>query len=211
MLKQYFWWAALSNRFSSAAETKIAQDVLRMDEILSGRVPSYTGEELRLTMDDLRWHGSRSNEAFCKAILCLYAHYQPRRFNTDAPVTIDNRWLRLATSKNYHHFFPKAYLAKQGVDEDHANSVLNITLVDDYLNKREIGAKPPSDYMEQFKRRNDKLAETMRTNLIDDLDVFGVWTDDYQAFIEKRGERVLAELQSRLNPAEIASSAKATD
>ena len=36
----------------------------------------------------------------------------------------------------------------------------------------------------------------MRTNLIDDLDVFGVWTDDYQAFIEKRGERVLAELQS---------------
>lgn len=211
MLKQYFWWAALSNRFSSAAETKIAQDVLRMDEILAGRIPSYTGEELRLTIDDLRWHGFRSNEAFCKAILCLYAHYQPRRFNTDAPVTIDNRWLRLATSKNYHHFFPKAYLAKQGVDEDHANSVLNITLVDDYLNKREIGAKPPSSYMAQFKNRNAKVAQTMETHLIGDLDAFGVWTDDYMAFIEKRGERVLAELQSRLNPGEIVSSAKATD
>ena len=151
LLKQYFWWASLSNRFSSAAETKIAQDILRMDEILAGRVPSYAGEELRLSMDDLRWHGFRSNEAFCKAILCLYAHYQPRRFNTDAPVTLDNRWLRLATSKNYHHFFPKAYLDKNGVDEERANSVLNITLVDDYLNKREIGAKPPGTYMAAFR------------------------------------------------------------
>ena len=74
-----------------------------MDDILAGRLPNYAGKELRLTMDDLRWHGFRSDEAFCKAILCLDAHYQPRRFNTDAPVVLDNRWLRLATSKNYHH------------------------------------------------------------------------------------------------------------
>jgi hypothetical protein len=211
LLKQYFWWAALSNRFSSAAETKIAQDVVRMDEILAGRVPSYVGEELRLTMEDLRWHGFRSNEAFCKAILCLYAHYQPKRFNTDAPVVLDNRWLRLATSKNYHHFFPKAYLAKQGVDEDHANSVLNITLVDDYLNKREIGAKAPSTYIGKFKKSNKNIADTMKTHLIEDLDQFGVWNDDYFAFIEKRGERVLAEIQRRLSPAEVAAGAKATD
>lgn len=211
LLKQYFWWASLSNRFSSSAETKIAQDILRMDEILAERVPSYTGEELRLTLDDLRWHGFRSNEAFCKAILCLYAHFQPRRFNTDAPVTLDNRWLRLATSKNYHHFFPKAYLGKHEVDEEHANSVLNITLVDDYLNKREIGANPPSSDMAQFKRRNPNLCETAKTHLIDDLDEFGVWTDDYIKFIDSRGGRVLTELQMRLNPVEITTGAKTTE
>jgi len=99
LLKQYFWWASLSNRFSGAVESNLAQDILRMDEILAGRAPSYVGEELRLTLDDLRWHGFRSNEAFCKAVLCLYAQYQPRRFNTDAPVTLDNRWLRLGNSE----------------------------------------------------------------------------------------------------------------
>lgn len=211
LLSQYFWWVALSNRFSSAAETKIAQDILRMDDILAERAPGYAGEEVRLTMDDLRWRGFRANDAFCKGILCLYAFHEPKSFKTNGVIVLDNRWLRTSTAKNYHHFFPKAYLEKQGVDEDKANSVLNITLVDDYLNKRDIGAKSPSTYMGSFSRRNKKIAETMKTHLIDDLDRFGVWENDYFTFIEKRGERVLSELQSRLNPAEIASGAKATD
>jgi hypothetical protein len=76
--------------------------------------------------------------------------------------------------------------------------------VDDYLNKRDIGAKPPSTYMESIAKRNAKIAETMQTHLIDDLELFGVWNDDYSTFIGKRGERVLSELQSGLNPAEVA-------
>ncbi len=40
----------------------------------------------------------------------------------------------------------------------------------------------------------------MKTHLIDDLDAYGVWDDDYAAFIEHRGRRVLAELESRLRP-----------
>lgn len=50
----------------------------------------------------------------------------------------------------------------------------------------------------------------MKTHLIDDLDEFGVWADDYLEFIEKRGNRVLTELQGRSNPIEVAAGAKAT-
>ena len=37
LLSQYFWWASLSRRFSSAVESKIAQDLKRIDMILAGK------------------------------------------------------------------------------------------------------------------------------------------------------------------------------
>jgi hypothetical protein len=209
LLKQYFWWAALSSRFTSAAESKIAQDILRMDEILAKRTPSYAGEEVRLTLEELIAYGFRASDAFCKAILCLYAYHLPRSFKSDGLVTLDNSWLKNAKSKNYHHFFPKAYLAKSGVDENRANSILNITMVDDYLNKREIGAKPPAAYMKSFRRANKKLEQTMHTHLIDDLDEFGIWENNYEAFLRKRGKKVLSELQSRLSTVKEAAAANA--
>ena len=43
-------------------------------------------------------------------------------------------WLKIASSKNYHHFFPKAYLIKKGVAKAQYDVITNITLVDDYLN-----------------------------------------------------------------------------
>ena len=35
-LKQYFWWASLSRRFSGAVDTSLAADRRRMDTILAG-------------------------------------------------------------------------------------------------------------------------------------------------------------------------------
>ncbi|MBN1313811.1 MAG: DUF262 domain-containing protein [Anaerolineales bacterium] len=200
LLVQYFWWAALGNRFSSAVETKLAQDVERMDVILRGEKPEYRGEEIKLTMDDLRWRWFSTGDAFCTAIICLYAFQIPRSFSSNALVKLDNSWLKAANSKNYHHFFPKSYLIKRGFKDWQANSILNITLVDDYLNKRKIRAKPPSEYILEFWEDNSSLEETMKTHLIDNLDEYGISNDDYELFIERRGEKVLSELKKWLEP-----------
>ena len=206
LLTQYFWWASLSERFNSGVEAKIGLDLRRMDAIQAERRPDYRGEELSLTLDDLRWHWFSTGNAFCKAILCLYAYFQPRSFETDHLVILNNAYLRQANSKNYHHFFPRSYLQKayfSNRDRDRnrkANSILNITVVDEQFHKREIGAKPPSQYMRKFMESNHDLSGTMKTHLIDDLDAYGIWDDDYEAFIEHRGQRVLEELTKRLVP-----------
>jgi hypothetical protein len=200
LLIQYFWWASLSNRYSSGVENKIAQDLERMNVILQDGIPSYRGEEVQLSLDDLRWRWFGVGDAFCKAILCLYTYFQPHSFNNDAIVTLDNSWLITSTSKNYHHFFPRSYLRNQGVPDWKANSVLNITIVDDHLNKRTIRSKAPSEYMLNFIDNNQNLFGTMKTHLIDDLDQFGVWDDNYEQFIEERGKRVLEEVKKRLEP-----------
>ena len=200
LLVQYFWWASLSHRFTSGVENKLAQDLARMDSILAGKPPSYAGEEVRLTIEDLKQSWFSTGDAFCKAILCLYAYHQPKSFANNGLVKLGNSWLKVAFSRNYHHFFPKKYLEKTTFTEQEANSILNITLVNEDLNKRKIGAKAPSVYMKGFEGANPELAETMKSHLIDDLDSFGVWTDDFSAFLEQRGERVLAELTKRLEP-----------
>jgi hypothetical protein len=200
LLTQYFWWASLSNRFSSGSENKIAQDIERMDKILSDESPSYRGEEVQLSFDNLRWHPFSTSDSFCKAILCLYAYFQPRSFHDDSLVTLDNSWLKSTASKNYHHFFPKSYLKNQNIPDWQGNVILNITIVDDFLNKRTIKAKPPSEYMKQFTISNNDLGKTMSTHMIDDLNEFGVWDDNYEKFIEARGKRVIEELNRRLYP-----------
>jgi hypothetical protein len=201
LLTQYFWWSSLTNRFSSAVETKLGQDILRMDNILAETAPGYRGEEASVGLEALIQRDFRTGDAVCKALLCLYTQFKPRAFDEyDHEVHLDNSWLKQSNSKNYHHFFPKAYLLKQVVPVWKANSILNVTIVDDYLNKNVIKAKAPSEYMRPFKKKNDRIAETMHTHLIDDLDSYGVWTNDYDAFLEQRGRRVLNELQKRLDP-----------
>ena len=130
--------------------------------------------------------------------MCVYAYQQPKSFVDDSIVNISNDWLKQVNSKNYHHFFPRAYLEKLNKDDKLINHILNITIVDDFLNKKLIKVKPPSEYMERYKKENPQLSETMKTHLIMDLEEFGVWSDNYDTFIEKRAEILSKELEKRL-------------
>ena len=200
LLQQYFWWASLTYRFSSGAEGKLGADFKRMEDILKEKDPDYQGEDFRLKIEDIQWKWFSAGDAFCKAILCLLAFQDPKSFQNNSLVKIDNSYLRRANSKNYHHFFPKSYLQKQGIENWKANSIVNITIVDDYLNKRKIRAKSPSAYMKEFSDQNDKIEETMKSHLIGDFYEYGIWEDDYEKFIEKRSKKILVELLRRLQP-----------
>jgi len=200
LLTQYFFWASLSERFSSGAEGKIALDLKRMDKIIKGIMPSYRGEEINLNDDDISACWFSAGNAFCKAIICIFAAFKPMSFDDGSDVFLGNAWLKQANSKNYHHFFPKSYLKKKGYQNWESNVIANITLVDDYLNKRSIGKKSPSVYMKKFSRSNADIDKTMRTHLIYRLDSFGVWDNDYETFISKRSKRILREINKRLNP-----------
>ena len=54
--------------------------------------------------------------------------------------------------------------------------------------------------METFKKTNDQLDKTMRSHLIDDIDSYGIWDDDYKIFLNKRGKKILRLLENRLHP-----------
>lgn len=197
-LQDFFWRVSLSGRYSSSVESKLAQDIKRIDCILKDELPDYEWP-INISPDFIKSNGWFSaGRSYIKAILCIYAYHQPKSFIDDSLVNISNAWLKQANSKNYHHFFPRAYLEKEGIAERQINNIFNITIVDDFLNKRKIKHNPPSKYMAKFKKDNPQLSETMKTHLINDLDKYGVWTDDYELFTTKRAEAVSKELSKRL-------------
>ena len=170
--------------------------------ILKGKQPSYDYpvNKSAAFVEENSWFSS--GRSYIKAILCLFAYHRPLSFVDNAIVRLSNDWLKQAKSKNYHHFFPKAHLEKRGEGYWAINHIINITIVDDYLNKREIRAKAPSNYMAAFKRKNLNLASTMKTHLID-LDKFGIWDDDYEVFWKKRAKAISRELTKRVIPQKI--------
>ena len=195
-MRELFWRISLSGRYTSALETKLAVDMKRVQAVLQGREPDYGGVDVSLSADSIESDGYfNTGRSFIKAILCLYAYQQPESFASGAKVRVANDWLKRVNSKNYHHFFPRAYLEARGRDSWYINHVANITIVDDYLNKREIKAKAPSIYMKAFERENQHLDDTMRTHLID-LDAFGVWEDDYDRFFRERCKVIAKKLRA---------------
>ena len=195
LLKEYFWKASLSERYSGASETLIAQDKNLVDGIIQEKPQHYGSDfNFKYSINDIKWWRFNTGNTITKSILCLFASKNPLRFDNNSQINLQNDWLKIASSKNYHHFFPKSYLKKRGVAKAKYDVITNITLVDDYLNKAEIKAKAPSVYMKKFEQLNSGLAKTMSTHIIKDLKDFGVWKDDYDKFIEKRGNLIFSEL-----------------
>ena len=196
-LEEYFWRMSLSFRYSSSTESKLAQDIKRIDEILKGNRPNYEDVKVYLSSPkDLIETGFSAGSSYCKAILCLLAYHEPKDFQDNGKVILDNSWLKVANSKNYHHFFPKAYLRKNNIGNE--NSLVNITLVSADLNKRKIKAKAPSIYIQDFLEENEELPTSIKSHLIDNLNNFGVMSDDYLVFLEKRANAIFNELKKRI-------------
>ncbi|MDM7948288.1 DUF262 domain-containing protein [Hydrogenophaga sp.] len=197
LLEQFFYWVGLNLRYSSSTESKLAEDFNKMDSIVKGDMPSYSRAELKVASGTIAETWFSAGNAYCKAILCLLAYQQPKSFDTSGLVILDNSNLKIASSRNYHHFFPKAYLA--GKDTDHEpNLIANITLIDGYSNKHRIGKKAPSKYIKAFAKDNKSISKALKTHLIDDIEEFGVSTDDYSTFIDQRARAIAIALNVKL-------------
>ncbi len=195
-LEEFFWRMSLSFRYSSSTESKLAQDIKRIDQISVGKRPDYSDIKVDLeSPQSLIDTNFSAGNSYCKAILCLLAYQEPKDFQDNGKVILDNSWLKVASSKNYHHFFPKAYLKNKTVLN--SNSLINITFVSDHLNKRKIGAKAPSIYIADFQDENSQINKALQTHFID-LEGFGIESNDYEVFLNARAKRIYAELKSRI-------------
>ncbi|RPE67318.1 hypothetical protein EDD53_1724 [Pacificibacter maritimus] len=203
-LEELFWRSSLSLRYSSATESKLAADIKKVDLIIDGKRPSYP--EFKLFMNsaqDLRETDFSTGNAICKSILCILAYHEPKDFDTNGKVLLDNSYLKIASSKNYHHFFPRAFIRNHGTDAEtpYANSIVNITLVSAELNKKRIGAKAPSVYLADFSDENSELKHALNSHLIE-MDDASVIQDDFTAFLKYRSEVLYSEILKRIEPSE---------
>ncbi|MCE3237647.1 MAG: hypothetical protein K0R24_628 [Gammaproteobacteria bacterium] len=196
-LEEFFWRISLSFRYSSTTESRLAQDAKRIDDILNNERPDYSDIKVDLESPQALIDTSFSaGNSYCKAVLCLLAYQEPKDFQDNGKVILDNSWLKVANSKNYHHFFPKAYLKNK--TPLNSNSLINITFVSDHLNKRKIGSSSPSQYIGGFKDENDDINKALNSHFID-INGFGIESDDYGTFLQERAKRIYDALKARID------------
>ncbi|GID03219.1 DUF262 domain-containing protein [Pseudomonas sp. 008] len=197
LLEQFFYWVGLTERYGSSSDSKISEDFNKIDAIISENMPDYPKTDMLISKEDIASTYFSSGNSYCKSILCMLAFNQPKSFDTNGVVILDNSNLKIASSRNYHHFFPTKYLVDNapGVEP---NLIANITLIDGYSNKHKISKKPPSVYISGFSDDNELLGQTLGSHLIFDREEYGVDADNYELFIDKRSEAIANALNVKL-------------
>lgn len=199
--QKYFFRSSISLRFSSSVETNLNADIKIVEMIHSHNEIDFDKEiplpnKSKEYFIEMMKQDFSASSAFQKAVLCILAFQEPKKFSDNSIVRLDNSFLSISTSKNYHHFFPKAYLGKEKVSE-YANALANITLVDDFLNKRVIKDKDPKRYITDFQRENPDIAKTLQSHFIE-LNGYGILENNYALFLEKRASTLADEILKRV-------------
>jgi hypothetical protein len=86
----------------------------------------------------------RINSTVAKAVICLLAQYNPRTFLTGAPVDLGTT-LAAYNAREFHHIYPKAFLAEQGIQFHESNIIANVCMLSQQDNNA-ISDRDPRDY-----------------------------------------------------------------
>ena len=185
-LQDYFWRCVFNQRFTEGVTGKLQTDIEEVIEVIdAGGEPKYT-EGVNISTSFLDQKGEFSTgSAISKGILCILSSKAPLSFKDGSKVKISNDWLLQSNSKNYHHFFPKKYMQNKQHRTDKVNHIANITILDSETNQ-DIKDKAPSCYIKKY-INNPQFKRIMESHFIsDNIDKFGISTDDYDKFFAER-------------------------
>ena len=91
-----------------------------------------------------------------------------------------------------HHIFPAKFLEDRGFDSRQRDCVLNRCLIDSATNQR-ISCSAPSAYMAELRDEPGfPMQAVLSSHLIPHGPESGLWSDDYERFLQQRLERVAA-------------------
>lgn len=194
-LKRWFWCAVFGQAYESAANTQSAKDVVELGSWLGGGSLPETVSSLRFDPKALRDVTPRQRSIYRGTIcLILATGAGARDFHTQAVITG-----KLMTDEGIddHHVFPAKFLEKKkGVTASRARDcVLNRTLIDRTTNQM-ISDRAPSKYLADMRKTPGfPFDAVLASHCLPTGAKSSFWSDDYDAFLEWREQRLWQEIQ----------------
>lgn len=187
----WFWRSAISGYFSGWNSGMMATDLAGVSEFAEGKIDALEMGFQVSTPGDWSSRAFRSNSAHSKILAILLAYQGPKDFLTGQAVDVDKA-LAWQNNKEFHHFFPQAYLRSKGIPSPRISSLSNMVYLSSASNKL-ISDRAPSEYVKRLLENHGADARAwLATNLIDDTAVDAALSDDYDAFLLARS-RVINE------------------
>ncbi|MCV7221017.1 DUF262 domain-containing protein [Mycolicibacterium elephantis] len=187
-LQQWFWCGVLGELYGGAIESRFARDVEQVPKwaaVDDSSVPQpKTVEDANFF--ESRLHSMRTrNSAAYKGVYALLMAKDTRDWMFNQPF---DKAAFLAMQVDIHHIFPKAWCAKNGIDDDRRESIVNKTPMAKKTNIR-LSGNAPSHYIKGLESTvgipADELDQIVANHQID---VSALRADDFDSFFAARRE-----------------------
>ncbi|AWC77667.1 DUF262 domain-containing protein [Serratia marcescens] len=145
-LRKWFWQCALTLRYKAGTNRLVLEDLDKIIRISKGETPfDEYHPPVKSDLFNSTW---RINSTAAKTALCLMAQLRPRSFLSGSEVDLGTV-LSAYNARQFHHIYPKAYLASNGVTFHEANIISNICFLSASENNS-ISDKDPKVYFKEI-------------------------------------------------------------
>lgn len=199
-LQQWFWCGVFGELYGSAIESRFARDVEQVPTW--ARSTGESGAQQPKTVDDANFFESRlhsmrtRNSAAYKGVYALLMAQDTRDWMFNQPFTKADF---LSMQVDIHHIFPKAWCAKNGIDDERRESVVNKTPMAKKTNIR-LGGNAPSFYIKGLESVVGIPSHELDRIISDhQIDVAALRADDFDAFFNARREALSRLIESAMN------------
>lgn len=142
-LKRWFWHCAFTQKYKAGTNTAVLEDLKRMEAFATD--PAVVATFDAKVNPDVFMKTWRINSTIAKAAICMLAQAQPRSFLTGSLVDLGTV-MSAYNAREFHHIYPKAFLAAQGIPFHQSNVIANVCLLTSADN-RAISDQSPATYM----------------------------------------------------------------
>jgi len=191
-LLDWFWKACISNRFDSAVEGRVADDVKNIDLIIKGKEPKFNYIIPIVKEQRLIDQNYSLRNAFCKTIMCIYAYKKPLHLENNKPVDFNS--FSKFNAIEYHHIFPQNYLKKEQAEfSGMKDSIVNIAFIPAQTNKK-FRDKAPTEYLGEL--TNPELEKAFKSHYVKKYTDSGLMDDDFEKFLGYRAKEIIDTIKS---------------
>jgi hypothetical protein len=188
-ISRWFWRTAVSGYFGGRNTGNMADDQEAVREFASGKTPDIMVNVPKPRADIWETRTFRLNNAHAKLLAIVLAHHHPVDLLTGQKIDI-SKALAWINAKEFHHFFPRRFLEKQGERQERINALANFVMLTSASNKK-ISDSAPSEYLPGVdKAAGNKLPEWRVSNLIPQGAFDAALKDDFKTFLNLRSAHI---------------------
>lgn len=185
-IRRWFWLTAGGEYFKGWTSSQMASDPEAIRAFASGTSADVeTGAPFPRSA---LWQNSRftKNSSVSKLLGLILSYEDPLDLNNGQRIDV-GKALSWQNDKEYHHFFPKAFVKRQGMGDPNvcANFVMLTSISNIWISDR-----APSDYLKDLRELESEEALRMRLRscLIEEDAYQAALRDDFPAFLRARSE-----------------------
>lgn len=185
-IRKWFWRTTLAGYFGGWNSGQMVSDIVAIRRWVLNEAQNI--EIGTVTSNERLWRTKsfRSNSATSKMVALMLAQAQPRDIINGQKIDPDKS-LAWSNDKEFHHFFPQAYLRDQKVSAAQANLVANIVMLSSASNIH-IKDASPRYYLTKIINQDgrEQVVQRLATCLVSEAALDAALENDYESFLQQR-------------------------